>query len=452
MQSPYLLDEYRPVSEETPAVALETIEGAVPRALHGSFVRNGPNPRFEPLARHHWFDGDGMLHAVRFEDGVARYSSRYVRTDDFGAETAAGQGLFRGLLESVFDNPEQRGKDTGNTDVLSVGGELLTTHYQCGAGWRVDPVTLETRGRLAHPTRLSAHAKVDPRTGELLFFDYQKRPPYLTVGWVGDDGSKVVELPVDEPVFPHDMTFTPGHAIVMAPPVVQSEAHARAGRWGALMDKTRPFRFFLVPRAGGATRTFEASPCYLYHVINAWESEDGHLVHLIGFRCPELFAGIDPDDGPYAVMMANLRLRAQLHRWTFDLRTGQTSETQLDDRCAEFPTTDDRRLGVQTKFGYAMRIPDTRRVKFDAVLKYDLNDGSLLGAHAFGEGRSGSEAPFAPTGPGEDEGYLVSFVSDPREGRDEVVVLDAPTMRPVARLALPHRVPVGFHACWCPAA
>lgn len=451
MQSPYLQGPFAPTDHETPRTPLRVLEGEVPRELFGAFVRNGPNPRFAPLARHHWFDGDGMVHAVHFEDGQAFYASRYVRTADFARETDAEASLFKGLLESVFDNPDRRPKDTGNTDVIAWNGELLTTHYQCGAAWRLDPATLETRGTLPALPRVSAHAKVDPATGELLFFRYGPRRPHLEVGWMAPGGAPTwVDVGVERPVFPHDMAFTRRYAIAMAPSVVHSEEHAKKGRWGAFLDPDQPFAFFLVDRATHAVRRFEASPGYLYHVINAWE--DGARVHLIAFHCPELFVDPDPADGPYALMMANLRLRASLRRWTFDLKTGETTETPLDDRNAEFPTADDRHLGGPSRYGYAMHIPPERQAFFGGVLKYDHIDGALVGRHDFGPGRVGSEAPFAPTGPQEDAGYLVSLVQDLGEDRSEVVVLDARTMEPAARLEVPVRVPLGFHTCWCPGA
>ena len=36
---------------------------------------------------------------------------------------------------------------------------------------------------------LSAHPKVDPRTGEMMVFDFGMVPPYLTYGVVGPDGT-----------------------------------------------------------------------------------------------------------------------------------------------------------------------------------------------------------------------------------------------------------------------
>lgn len=50
----------------------------------------------------------------------------------------------------------------------------------------------------------------------------------------------------------------------------------------------------------------------------------------------------------------------------------------------------------------------------------------------------------------EDDGYVISFVSDARENTSEVVILDAKNIdqEPLARVLLPQRVPLGFHACW----
>ena len=41
------------------------IEGKVPAALRGTFLRIGPNPRFDFRDKpYHVFDGDGMIHKV----------------------------------------------------------------------------------------------------------------------------------------------------------------------------------------------------------------------------------------------------------------------------------------------------------------------------------------------------------------------------------------------------
>ena len=65
------------------AWSLPWVLGALPHDLHGMFVRNGANPRFAPKGRYHWFDGDGMVHGLRFENGRATYRNRWVETRGF---------------------------------------------------------------------------------------------------------------------------------------------------------------------------------------------------------------------------------------------------------------------------------------------------------------------------------------------------------------------------------
>ena len=50
----------------------------------------------------------------------------------------------------------------------------------------------------------------------------------------------------------------------------------------------------------------------------------------------------------------------------------------------------------------------------------------------------------------EDDGYLLSFIQDEVNHRSELWIYDARNLPagPCARLEIPHRVPLGFHACW----
>ncbi|MGD8580193.1 MAG: carotenoid oxygenase family protein, partial [Lysobacterales bacterium] len=66
--------------------------------------------------------------------------------------------------------------------------------------------------------------------------------------------------------------------------------------------------------------------------------------------------------------------------------------------------------------------------------------------------RYGSEPGFAPRvgAAEEDDGYLVTFVTDMIEDRSECVLLDARHIEagPVCRILLPHRISSGTHATW----
>lgn len=462
MENPYLSGIYAPTEHEIDVAALEVIAGEIPRDLFGSYVRNGPNPRFAPRGRHHWFDGDGMLHAIRFENGHARYRNRYVRTAGLARDEEEGRAVWTGLMESVKENP--RGipyKDTGNTDVVFHNGELLTSWYITGAAHRVDPDTLETRGLATlgreRPVRVSAHTKVDPITGELVFFQYGPMPPFMRYGVASPEGivTTYQDIALPGPRLPHDMAMTANYSVLMDLPVFFSPEALMAQKWSVGYYPELPARFGVLPRQGGEVKWFEAEPCYIYHVINAWE--EGESIVMTGCRVTDPIPTPDPAHGQYAQMMANLRVTAHLHRWRFDLKTGQTHEEPLDDQNTEFPCIDQRALGRKNRFSYNMRIPDAPTLLFDGVVKYDL-DTTASTTLPFGGERFGSEVAFAPAegsaAAGEDAGYLLSFVSDRAEGTSECWVIDARDIEagPVAKLRIPQRVPLGFHATWVPGA
>jgi carotenoid cleavage dioxygenase len=453
--NPYLAGVYAPVDGEVEDDDLEVI-GTLPADLTGIFVRNGPNPRYLPDGRYHWFDGDGMLHAVRFGAGKASYRNRWIDTDAFTRDVACGRSLWTGVIEPVADNPQDMPlKDTANTDVVHFRGSLLATWYLSGQPYAVDPVSLVTTGvedfGATLPCRMSAHAKVDEATGELLFFDYGPVRPWMRYGVIGADGRLAHLVPIDlpGPRLPHDMAVTAGHAVLMDLPLVNHREAARAGRHKIVFDRDLPARFGVIPRrgAGSDVRWFEAEPCYIYHVVNAWEQGGEIVLDVCRVSKPEP-AG---SGGPLERMLSYLRLDAQLHRYRFDLDSGKTFEERLDDDNTEFPSIPTSMVGRPSRFAYTMHISPEPTLLFDGIVKYDTVSGASS-RYAFGPGRWGSESPFAPRAgaPAEDDGYLVSFVHDGPENRSEVVVLDAAdlTAGPVARVLLPQRVPIGFHATW----
>ena len=124
--NPYLNGNYAPWREEGDAFDLE-IEGELPRELNGALYRIGPNPHFKPLARYHWFDGDGMVHAFILRDGRAAYRNRYVRTEGLTAEIKNGRALFGGLLGKPRELPPELPpfKNAANTNIIGYADRLL---------------------------------------------------------------------------------------------------------------------------------------------------------------------------------------------------------------------------------------------------------------------------------------------------------------------------------------
>lgn len=461
--NPYLMGNYAPVDTEITAADLEVI-GEVPRDLDGMYVRNGPNPKYQPLGRYHWFDGDGMLHAVRIKDGQVSYRNRFIRTEGYEREAHAGGPLWSGIMEPPHKNPRLNThmpvKDTANTSIDYFDGNLVATWYLAGEPYLIDPETLETVGKAdwngTWPERsnMSAHCKVDENSGELLFFDYSPRPPYMMYGVIGSNGQVQHCVPIDlpGPRMPHDMAITRNYSILFDLPLIADPEAAKAGRHRIVFRRDMPSRFGIIPRFGesDSIRWFEAKPCYIYHTINAFEEGDEVVMDCCRVKRPA-----PPATAVTRLekMLSYLRLDAQIYRYRFNLRTGETREEALDDRNTEFPSMNTAVLGRPSRYAYNVSITNDKTLLFDGIIKYDtVRDRSEQ--FSFGDGRYGSEAPFAPrpNSSSEDDGYLLSFIYDQREDRSELLILDAQniTAGPLARVIIPQRVPYGFHACWVP--
>ena len=166
---PFVTDVFAPLTQEETYEDLPVI-GEIPADLNGVYLRNGPNPRFEPKGEYHPFDGDGMLHSAHFENGRLVVRNKWVRTDAWQREDSAQGAEYWGIRQTLKGREDQPIKDSANTDVIGHAGAALTTWYLAGVPYAVDPITLETLGPrydyLDKPeSGMSAHCKVDEVTG-----------------------------------------------------------------------------------------------------------------------------------------------------------------------------------------------------------------------------------------------------------------------------------------------
>jgi carotenoid cleavage dioxygenase len=89
----YLRKGFEPIRFECDYADL-VVEGEIPQELSGTLYRIGPNPQFAPRGAYNPLLGDGMIHAFRIHRGKVSYCNRWVRTEQWKLERAAGQALF----------------------------------------------------------------------------------------------------------------------------------------------------------------------------------------------------------------------------------------------------------------------------------------------------------------------------------------------------------------------
>ncbi|MEL6869403.1 MAG: carotenoid oxygenase family protein [Pseudomonadota bacterium] len=462
---PYLNGAWTPQTQEVDATDMVVI-GQIPKDLSGIYVRNTENPLHDAIGIYHPFDGDGMLHTMSFNNGNATYRNRFVRTEGFLAEQEAGHALWSGITGDPNDSHREgwgargRMKDASSTDVVVHAGEIISTHYMCGEGYRFNPDTMDQIGTAnwVPPEGISAHPKVDLATGEMMFFNYSKQAPFMHYGVVGADRQLKHLIPVElpGPRLPHDMAFTKNYSILIDLPMFWDAELLAAGVHKTKFHADIPTRFAIVPRFGAATeiRWFEAAPTFVLHWMNAYEQ--GDEIVLDGYfqedpdPAPLPIPGIDPRFGKLLAGIDEASFKPRLHRWRFNLKTGETREEHLDERNLEFGTFNQHFAGYKSRYLYSTTT-EPGWFLFNSIVKHDMQTGDSSQLE-FGPGRYGSEAPFAPRigAKTEDDGYLVSFITDLNEQQSECVVIDAQDVSagPVCRIILPHQISSGTHATW----
>ena len=479
----FLRGNFAPVHEEIVADGLRVI-GRLPSELNGVYLRTGPNPQFPPRNRYHWFDGDGMLHGVRIQDGRASYRNRYVRTEGWREERKAGKALYPSILDApdlarIFSG-KQPYKNTANTALVWHHGRLFAL-MEGAEPHEIRPSDLDTvgpcqfEGRLKHA--FTAHPKVDAQTGEMMFFGYSPLKPYLQYSVADRQGRIVSTTPIELPrgVMMHDFAITRRFTLFLDLPLTFDFARLASGRPILEFEPQLGARIGVLARhaPGAEIRWFNISPCFVFHVLNAFEDGDSVVLRACRYDdFPDLLS-FNTDDGKAvesgrrddssrksagqgrgtkeaagATDAETATHGLHLHEWRIDLTLGTVAEKALAELPCEFPRLHESRQGRAARFGYAAAAGGDLS---PGALKFDHQTGGVA-RHAYGKDRWGGEALFAPR-PGssvEDDGWLLTFVYDRASDRSELVVIDARSMaaEPIARVLLPRRVPYGFHGVW----
>ena len=457
-------------------VALEPSSGMVPQELAGTLYRNGPG-RLERggVWMHHPFDGDGMITALRFDDGALRLRNRFVRTEGFEAEEQAGKLLYRGvfgtqkpggLMANAFD---LRLKNIANTHVVRLGDQLLAL-WEASSPHALDPDSLETRGLtlldgvLAPGEAFSAHPRFDP--------GHHGAPRMVTFGVKAGPTSSVRLMEFDAAgalvadqrrsfkgfAFLHDFAITPRWAVFLQNAVAFNPLPFVLGQKGAaqcLSSKPgQKGQFWLIPRSGdGDPVVVEAPEGFVFHHLNAYEDGASGDVVVDSIVYAD-FPSIGPDVDFRSVDFQALP-EGQLQRCRIDPATGSVRTELLEPRCCEFAMVNPQRQGLEARYGW-MAVTERERGNdpLQAIEKLDLSSGESRIWSAAPRGFV-SEPVMVPhpeaTEAEEDRGWVLVLVWNGARCASDLVILDAADLTEVAVVPLPLAIPYGLHGSWSPA-
>ncbi len=468
---------YCNVERELTNEIIHPVKGKIPKELCGCFYRNGPGLLERNGQRvHHPFDGDGMITAIRFRDGEVSISNRFVRTEGWQKEEREGKFLYRGVfgtqkpggpIANAFD---LRFKNIANTHVVKLGNQLLAL-WEAAQPHTLDPKTLETFGLstmdgvLKPGEPFSAHPRFDPGhhgSRRMVTFGVKTGPKstvrLMEFSCEGENSGQLISSRQDNFKgfsFLHDFAITPNWAVFLQNAISFNPLPFILGQKGAAQClSSKPGsrgKFLLIPRdcgafAGQAPRSFEAPDGFVFHHLNAWESNESVIVESIHY--PDF-----PEVGPkedFLKMDFSLIPAGILSRCEINLVNQKVTTTSLSKQCCEFATTNPLRQGLSARYSWmAIAEQETGYAPLQAIKKLDLTnlDQSIWSAAP----RGFVSEPLMVSKVGsniEDEGWVMFLTwNGSRKGTD-LVILKANNLTEEAIVELPISIPHGLHGSW----
>jgi carotenoid cleavage dioxygenase-like enzyme len=444
---------------------LPILQGAIPPGLRGTFYRNGPGRLRRGNQRvGHWFDGDGAILSVHFQDGTAQGLLRYVQTEGYQAEERAGRYLFPNygmttpgpLWERLFG---KNVKNCANTSILPLPDRLLAL-WEGGAPHQLDrqslhTLGLDTLGSLTPTTPYSAHPKRDPQTGEIYNFGVSLgRHGTLHLYRSAPDGmiKKRVNLALEGLPLIHDFVMAGQYLIFLIPPVrlnilplmFNLKSYSEALEWQPDLGT----QLLIIDRENLAVIQRGTLPAWFqWHFANGCLMDDQFLrLQLVRY------ADFATNEYLREVSTGNPLTAAPGHLWELELNrfTGQLHrEVQLTERDCEFPVVPDEQVGQSWRYTYC----SMKRAGANVVTEID----SVIGCYDqhtqtwqefdCGVGYYCMEPVHISSADGD---YLINLIFNSQQEQSELWIFPAAqfTDGPCCQLRLPQIVPFGFHGKW----
>jgi len=376
-----------------------------------------------------------------------------VQTPKFLLERAARRALFGSWGNPNSTDPSVLGKDSGvaNTSIVIHAGKVFACE-EAHLPFELDPQTIASRGYwdfsgALKTGRFTAHPKIDPLTGEMVFFGYNIGGPFtntIAYGFVDKTGKLTRMERFDAPYssFAHDFLVTQNHLLFPILPLAGSLERARRGQSAYAWEPDKGSYVGIVRRDAPSSqiRWFRCDPCYVYHAMNAYEDGDKIIAHVCNIRCRHCFPN------PARARWIPPKPRRSSTAGHSRLLTAPTNSSARRSTIfrANFPALNPYR------YGYFAARADTAQ-GFDTLVTYDFKTGRRS-TYGIPQGDAFSEPVFVPRGEhaGEGDGFLLATIYRATERRSDLAVFDAKTLAdgPIALAELSHRVTLGFHGNW----
>lgn len=447
------------------------IEGEVPKDMQGTLYRLGPGLYDRgPDRKRMVLDGDGMIQEFQFSKGKVNYRNRFIHTKKYLSEEKAGRFTHPTLSThssgSRLENIGIHLPHQANITPLFWNNRLLAFD-ESQKPYELDAKTLNTLGEteldgLQPKLRYWAHWKLDPDQ-KLVHYMAVDQGPVLTAHIVSMNlESQVIErhhLKLPRASYFHDWFFTKEYfGFVLHPAIVSLKTLLRVGlgfdtfsdalKWKPKLGNL----VFLYHRNTKKTFTFKAPACWMWHSVNAYESQSEVILDFIG---SEEGGGLGDSESPLFKIMKNEEMEMpenptnNLRRYRMKPKSGKlVYETLNAQGNFELPTVSANTRGkkhthshfihAKPKEFFARGLSEWSQDKEE--LSSFLSDG-----HEYFSEPLAHDCIFSKPSK-----WLSSLVYDGEKKLSYLGIFEIGHLSkgPVAKVWLKHHSPLGFHGYW----
>ncbi|OQA35791.1 MAG: Apocarotenoid-15,15'-oxygenase [Candidatus Dependentiae bacterium ADurb.Bin331] len=443
-------------SAECDSVQLK-IQGSLPTWLRGTIIRTGPgmfdlhNETFK-----YWFDGFALLHNISFNADGALFSSRLLKSDYYQRAQKNGKlPMLEQKKSSIFSKlgamlSTRPAYDNGNINISKCGDSFVAL-TATPLALAFNPVSLETYDIIEFDDKLEGHVTtphpcIDPITGEHfnLLIEYGTTTHYHLYSMAPNSTQRtlICSIPTKQPSYMHSLALSKQYIILTAQPFVVNPSD--------MLFNIKPYfdyfswkpelntEIIVVNRhTGKIVNRVCTEPFFTFNHLNAFEENGTLHIDLVTY--------------PDATIIKNTALEhlrkhpesfgagSQLKRISIDLDKNTVKNTIICTEALELPRMNNEYKMKNYQFAYGVGAGFDRIIKIDLYTKKTMSwncNNCYPGEPIFVANNKGSA---------EDDGVLISTVLDACANKSFVVVLNAQTMKEVARMQLPVALPFSLH-------
>lgn len=441
-----------------------SVQGNIPEWLKGSFIRNSVSKlEIGKDNYNHWFDGLAMFHAFYFDKGQVSYKNKFLQSTDYKngmarnkiTDSSFGTSPKKNIIEkisSLFN--KQENIPNANVNITSINGEMVAMTEIPGYV-KFSPDNLETKDLVKFDDKIkgqitTAHPHYDFKRNVFYnsLINISKTSNYIFYKLNSNSQTRevVASINVDKPALVHSFSMTDNYLILIECPlflnplglIFSGKPFIENYQWKPEKGTT----FYVVEKdSGKVTKVHTDEPFFTFHPVNAFEENNKIIIDIPVYQNSEIINDF---------YLENLRKDKDIHsstlkRYTLDLSTGKASSDQITDKFIELPRLNYKDYnGKNYSWFYANSLGNNQKF-LNQIIKFNVKtDENLTWSE---DGCYPSEPIFIkkPSVISEDEGIVLSTVLNVKKSNSFLLILDAKIFSEMARVEVPHHIPLGFH-------